>query len=985
MALIRDYFEKTKHYKNLYGEKTVVFMQVGAFYEVYALLNEDGTYSGSEIANVSKICDLAIANKTGSDISGKPVKMAGFQTYLIDKFSKKLLDAGFTIPVINQDQQAANSTRSLYCILSPGTTFSGDNNILTNNTSCIWLSKISQFGKDCIVIGISNIDVITGKTSIFEYQTECINSPSTFDELEKFISVYNPSEIIIISNLENDYIDNAISYSNIITKTLHRIDINNLSSTAEKIVNNCESQTYQKEIIEKFYVFSKIDHTLEAFWNFPIACQSFCYLLDFIEKHNPNLIKNIDVPLFENFSNRLTLANHTLQQLNIIDDGVIKGKNRSVLSLLNNCITNMGKRRFAYNLMNPSDNISLLEREYSMTEHIINRFEDFSYIKSVLKDIRDLEKLERSTYLKRITPIQIACFYDDIINIESLFSQIKDDEIFHSYICSNKKVDVENFISNCKGLRDHITNTINIEIARNVDGMVFDKCENFINTGVSTNLDSKMNDYIEINDQIKAMQSFFDNILSKTEKKSKTNEYVKIHKTTTEISIGATAKRCNVLKTNLPKEDVEIKYISSIDETEKTITLEFKNITFPKQSGSNLQICTPYIRGICENYFKYRSQVTDIINNIYIEFIISLQKFSQEFSNIIEYISSIDLIYNKAYIAKKYNYCKPTIKNSDKSFFDAKSIRHCLIEQIQTKERYVTNDVSLGKDKDGILLYGTNAVGKTSIIRSIGITVIMAQAGLFVPCEKFEYYPYKNIFSRILGNDNLFKGLSTFAVEMSELRHILRYTDENSLILGDELCSGTEIESAISIFVTGIQLFHSKQSSFIFATHLHQIVDYDEITRLNKLTLKHMTVRYDRETGKLIYDRKLNDGSGDSVYGLEVCKSLDLPNDFLDNAYKIRNKYDIKKISVLEAKTSHFNARKVIGLCELCNKKPSTEVHHLAYQCNANENGYIDSEMHKNNLANLCNICTECHDMLHRQEKELYRKKTSDGYELFVK
>ena len=86
-----------------------------------------------------------------------------------------------------------------------------------------------------------------------------------------------------------------------------------------------------------------------------------------------------------------------------------------------------------------------------MTEHVINNFEDFSYIKSVLKDIRDLEKLERSTYLKRITPIQIACFYDDIINIESLFSQIKDDEIFYSYICSNKKVDVENFISHCKG------------------------------------------------------------------------------------------------------------------------------------------------------------------------------------------------------------------------------------------------------------------------------------------------------------------------------------------------------------------------------------------------------------------------------------------------------------------------------------------------------------------------------------------------------
>ena len=63
--------------------------------------------------------------------------MAGFQTYLIDKFSKKLLDAGYTIPVINQDQPAANSTRSLYCILPPGTTFSNDNVILTNNTLCL--------------------------------------------------------------------------------------------------------------------------------------------------------------------------------------------------------------------------------------------------------------------------------------------------------------------------------------------------------------------------------------------------------------------------------------------------------------------------------------------------------------------------------------------------------------------------------------------------------------------------------------------------------------------------------------------------------------------------------------------------------------------------------------------------------------------------------------------------------------------------------
>ena len=985
MALIREYFKKTEEYKRIYGEKTAVFMQVGAFYEVYGLLNCDGTYSGSEIANVSRICDLAIANKTGSDINGKPVKMAGFQTYLIDKFSKKLLDAGYTIPVINQDQPAANSTRSLYCILSPGTTFSNDNVILTNNTSCVWLNKISQFGKESIVVGIANIDIITGKTSIFEYKTEYLNTPSTFDELEKFISVYNPSEFIIISNLHSDFIDNALSYSNVKSKSIHRIDMNDMCENRKKIVQNCELQTYQKEIIEKFYIFSKVEHTLETFWNFPIACQSFCYLLDFIENHNPNLVKNIDVPFFENFSNHLTLANHTLEQLNIIDDGNTKGKTSSVLTLLNNCITNMGKRRFAYNLTNPTDNIGVLEREYNITEYIVNHFENFSYIKSTLKDIKDLEKLERSTYLKKVAPLQIACFYDDLKNIKNLYSRTEEDEIFHSYICSNNKINIDSFYAHCEKLITHIEKTINIQLARCVDNMSFEKCDNFINNGVNSALDSKMRDYIEISDKLSALQKYLDTLLSKTENKSKTNEFVKIHKTNNEISLVATSKRCNVLKTNLPKEEITISYVSSVDNTSKTMNIDFKNIITPKQSGNNLQITTPFIKSMCENYFQYRSQITDYITNIYIDFVISLQQFSLEFTNIIEYISTIDLVYNKSYIAKKYNYCKPVIKTNDKSYFNAKGIRHCLIEQIQTKERYVTNDISLGKDKDGILLYGTNAVGKTSIIRSIGISIIMAQAGLFVPCESFDYYPYKNIFSRILGNDNLFKGLSTFAVEMSELRHILRYTDENSLILGDELCSGTEIESAISIFVTGIQLFHRKKSSFIFATHLHQIVDYDEISELDNLSLKHMTVKYDKETGKLIYDRKLNDGSGESVYGLEVCKSLDLPDDFLDNAYKIRNKYDNKKMSVLELSRSHFNSRKVIGLCELCKNKPADEVHHLAYQCNANENGYIDGEMHKNDLANLCNICNDCHRMLHGEDKELYRKKTSEGYEFYVK
>ena len=95
------------------------------------------------------------------------------------------------------------------------------------------------------------------------------------------------------------------------------------------------------------------------------------------------------------------------------------------------------------------------------------------------------------------------------------------------------------------------------------------------------------------------------------------------------------------------------------------------------------------------------------------------------------------------------------------------------------------NDVEMGKREKGILLFGTNAVGKSSLIKSIGISIVMAQAGLFVPCSNFSYQPYNKIFTRILGNDNLFKGLSSFQVEMCEFKTIDNLSDENSLVLGD--------------------------------------------------------------------------------------------------------------------------------------------------------------------------------------------------------
>ena len=248
----------------------------------------------------------------------------------------------------------------------------------------------------------------------------------------------------------------------------------------------------------------------------------------------------------------------------------------------------------------------------------------------------------------------------------------------------------------------------------------------------------------------------------------------------------------------------------------------------------------------------------------------------------------------------------------------------------------------------------------------------MAQAGLYVPARVFKFKPYKYIFTRILGNDNLFKGLSTFAVEMYELRTILRLANQDSLVLGDELCSGTESTSAISIFVAGIESLQKRGSSFLFATHLHEITSYEEIVSLPTVKQMHMQVLYDKENDALIYDRKLRDGPGTSSYGLEVCKSLQLPCAFLDRAHEIRMKYRPEQANILSLNTSHFNSQKVMGLCEKCKVAVGEEVHHLQPQREANEEGIICNAdgllFHKNHLANLMTLCEKCHKETHKDE-----------------
>ena len=1020
MSLIKEYLELTKKYSNEYGEQTIILMQNGAFFEVYGLKNKNNHIYGCKLDDFSRICDLNIVEKKvpGGDmtINEDQVVNAGFKTHLIEKYINKLQDNGYTIIVYEEegeDHVKKTKIRNKTGIYSPGTSFDQETEQITNNICCLWIennkSTLKHNLKNQIYIGVGLIDIYTGNTYINEYSEEYIKNPCTFDDLERFISIYNPSETIIVSNLPTNDINDIINFINLKSKSLHIVSLKDMLPNVNIIrANNCEKQIYQTELLSKFYKIYDINSFMSIFYDNVYATQAFCFLLDFVYQHNPYLIQNISEPVLENTSKKLILANHSLKQLNIIDDDNYKGKYSSVSKMLNECITPMGKRKFTNNFLNPVTDKDYLQKEYNIIETLLdNEINEYNTIKTLLVQIKDISKIMRQIILQKVSPKLLYHLYSSILTSKIVYNYVIRNEILTEYL-QDKLPDFVSLINKTDDIIHYFDTVFIIDDAEGIKDIDnINKIEkSFIKNGVDKALDSNIQTLMDSQDQLEACRFYFSSLIStyetslkpkktikkKTEEEKEFDdikEYVNIHETEkNNFTLLATDRRCKILDEVIKNtKRVTLKYRSSFSGMETHFTLEL-DLEFNKQSLSKKSITNSQINSLCKNVGSIKVNLIDTVLKVYQTIVKKLQDYHSHIESISNFITYVDLVYSKAFIASKYNYCKPEIvypQETDKSFVKATDLRHCLIEKIQQTELYVANDIGIGHKSyiDGILLYGTNAVGKTSFIRALGISVIMAQAGLFVPASTYQFYPYKYIFTRILGNDNIFKGLSTFAVEMSELRTILRLANKNSMVLGDELCSGTESISAVSIFVSGVQKLATVSCSFIFATHLHEIINYDEITSLHNVGMKHMSVIYNKENDCLVYDRKLKDGPGNNMYGLEVCKSLNLPQDFLDNAHNIRMKYHPELSSILQHKSSHYNATHIIGgMCENCKINVAVDVHHLIFQNEADKNGTINKKgltFSKNVKANLMNLCEKCHDNIHKSNKKYKKTKTTNG------
>ncbi|NDG73728.1 MAG: hypothetical protein EBY32_20960, partial [Proteobacteria bacterium] len=162
-----------------------------------------------------------------------------------------------------------------------------------------------------------------------------------------------------------------------------------------------------------------------------------------------------------------------------------------------------------------------------------------------------------------------------------------------------------------------------------------------------------------------------------------------------------------------------------------------------------------------------------------------LTPYSDLWDGLEAWIAQVDMSFTIARVSEERGFVRPEIVEGEAASLLIEGLRHPLIEAQQTRVEYVKHDIRLAEE--GWLVYGMNASGKSSLMKAVGIATILAQCGCFVPATRFRFTPFRSIFTRILNTDNLWAGLSSFAVEMTELAEILRRADPWSLVLGDEV------------------------------------------------------------------------------------------------------------------------------------------------------------------------------------------------------
>ncbi len=291
-------------------------------------------------------------------------------------------------------------------------------------------------------------------------------------------------------------------------------------------------------------------------------------------------------------------------------------------------------------------------------------------------------------------------------------------------------------------------------------------------------------------------------------------------------------------------------------------------------------------------------RVLEIERRIYIEIRESIAREAARLRRTAAAIAQIDVLTNFAQLAASRNYARPSFTEILPAITGARGDllvaggRHPVIERLveQRGERFVPNDLCFSDESQFLLLItGPNMGGKSTYLRQAALICMMAQMGSFVPAAEAKLPLFDRIFTRIGASDNLARGRSTFLVEMSEVAAILNTATSASLVLLDEVGRGTATFDGLSIAWAVVEAIHGgTRPRTLFATHYHELTELEQL--LPGVINVHVSVQ--ESGGEIVFLRRVEPGSANKSYGIEVARLAGLPTTVIERAREILRRHE---------------------------------------------------------------------------------------------
>jgi DNA mismatch repair protein MutS len=578
----------------------------------------------------------------------------------------------------------------------------------------------------------------------------------------------------------------------------------------------------------------------------------------------PAGLPHLAPPIIERPEGIVPLDDMTRRNLELVES--LRGADRdgTMLDVLDDTLTPMGARLLRQWLLAPLSDRNAIDQRLGRVEALVADSLTRSSLRSALDGVRDLERLAGKTAARRATPREVRALGDSIARLRLVadaVARIADgralpgDGAFAAYVAG---------WDDCADLGDPIRRML-VERPPAVLGE-----EPAIAAGVDPALDALRALRDGGRDQIAAMQA-------------------------------AERQRTGIASLKIGYNRVFGYFIEVTNAHRGSIPADYQR----RQTLSGAErYVTPALKEYEERVLTAAERIEARERELFEELREATGQGAARLQRVARLVAELDVLASFAQVAQRERYTRPII--TDDFTLEIRGGRHPVVERMMPREQFIPNDVSLSEAARVIVLTGPNMAGKSTILRQIGLIVLLAQIGSFVPAASATIGIVDRLFTRVGASDNLVRGQSTFMVEMAETSAILRTATARSLVLLDEIGRGTSTYDGVSIAWAVTEHIHSVlRCKTVFATHYHELTQLaDDLPGVHNFNVVV------REVGeRVLFLHRMEPGGADRSYGIEVGRLAGLPDTVLTRARSVLALLEAEQLATSRVASSSAQSR----------------------------------------------------------------------------